>query len=382
MDVVGVICEYNPLHLGHEKQLNWIRKEKGPDCAVVCLMSGNYVQRGEPAIVDKSIRAEAALRCGADLVLEMPVPVSLSSAEGFAAGSVRILSGFCDSLCFGAETADKNTLMDTATALLSAEFPEALHRQLDKGLSFPAARAQALETMGVSAECLKKPNDILAVEYCKAILAQCSPMEPMPIHRPGSYHASTPDPEDPSATALRAAMVAGGEYEMYMPSRIRELFSSAGVHTLEAGERAVLGKLRAMTDEEFEAVPFGSEGLWRKLMHAARERGTLEEIAAAVKSKRYTYTRISRMLLCAFLGITEADMAKPAPYVRVLGFTQRGREVLKQARQTGDFPNAGEPRQGDYAWKEQQWGDLYGLFAEMAPEMPSSERRRRVIVKE
>ena len=121
MGITGIICEYNPLHLGHKKQLDLLKAQEKD---VVCLMSGNFVQRGAPAIVDKMARAEAAVRCGADLVLELPVTAALSSAEGFAAEGVRILSGFCDSLCFGAETADEKLLMELASALLSPEFPE------------------------------------------------------------------------------------------------------------------------------------------------------------------------------------------------------------------------------------------------------------------
>ena len=206
MEITGIICEYNPLHLGHKKQLDHIRKTIGPDCGIVCLMSGNFVQRGAPAIIDKMRRAEAAVRCGADLVLELPVTCSLSSAEGFAAGGVEILSGFCDFLCFGAETAHSAALMATARALLAPEFPQMLRQQLDKGLSFPAARQSALEAMGLDASLLRTPNNILAIEYCKAILSQGTALKPMVIHRPGSYHDTAPDPENPSATALRLLM--------------------------------------------------------------------------------------------------------------------------------------------------------------------------------
>ena len=143
MKTIGIICEYNPLHRGHQKQIGLIREQFGPDTAVCCLMSGNFVQRGAPAIVDKSIRARAAILAGADLVLELPVTYALSSAEGFAAGGVRILSSFCDVLCFGSETGEKETLLATARTLLSAEFPPLLRQELDKGLSFPTARPAA-----------------------------------------------------------------------------------------------------------------------------------------------------------------------------------------------------------------------------------------------
>ena len=149
MATTGIICEYNPLHLGHKKQMDIIRAAD-PDGAIVCLMSGNYVQRGGPAIVDKSLRAEAAILCGADLVLELPVTAALSSAEGFAQEGGRILSHFCSRLCFGAETADRETLMKTAGALLSEDFPGYLRGQLKKGLSFPAARAAALAAATVA----------------------------------------------------------------------------------------------------------------------------------------------------------------------------------------------------------------------------------------
>ena len=142
--IVGIICEYNPLHLGHEKQIKQIRRELGENCAIVCAMSGNFVQRGRPAIFDKTLRAEAAIKSGADLVVELPVTTALSSAEGFAAGGVEILSKVCDSLCFGVETGTKESLLATAKALLNKDFPPLLRAFLDEGLSFPAARQKAM----------------------------------------------------------------------------------------------------------------------------------------------------------------------------------------------------------------------------------------------
>ena len=378
MKTVGIICEYNPLHLGHKKQIDEIRRLWGDDTAIVCLMSGNFVQRGAPAIVDKSIRAEAALRSGADLVLELPTEYALSSAEGFAAGGVRILGGFCDGLCFGAETADKSALTDTARALLSEEFRPLLKAELETGRSFPAARQAALGKMGQNSAILETPNNILAVEYCKAILTQNTAMEPLPIHRGGSYHEEKPDNENPSATAVRKQMLTERDFKFLVPESARDLFSGAPLHTLEAGERAVLARLRTMTDAEFESLPYGSEGLWRKFMHACRSEATLEAIIAATKSKRYTRTRIDRMVLCAFLGLTAQDLSAPAPYTRVLGFTDRGRTVLKEARKTGTFRNAGEAVATEYGAREQRIGDLYGLFCTDGPEAPGAETRRRV----
>ena len=297
MKVTGIICEYNPLHRGHRKQLDAIRAG-APDGGIICLMSGNFVQRGAPAIFDKSVRSKAAILAGADLVLELPVTSALNSAEGFAAGGVGILSGFCDTLCFGAESADGERLMCLARALLQEDFPAALRLQLDAGLSFPAARQAALEALGIDAASLSLPNNILAVEYCKAILAQNSPMQVQVIHRQGSYHDTAPDAENPSATALRALIEQGSPWEQYVPDAAA--FSGAAVHTLSYGEAAILYRLRTMTDGEFEALPFGSEGLWRKLMHASRSCASLSDILAQTKSKRYTRTRLDRMVMCAF----------------------------------------------------------------------------------
>ena len=377
MEITGIICEYNPLHLGHKKQIDKIREDFGADSGIVCLMSGNFVQRGAPAIVDKSLRAAAAIDCGADLVLELPVTAALSSAEGFAAQGVNILSPFCDNLCFGAECADEKALTATAQALLSPEFREYLRTCLDEGISFPAARQKALVRMGQSAEILTLPNNILAVEYCKAIINQNSQMRPYPILREGSYHDEVADKENPSATAIRSLMEQGQGWESYIPQTACPHFSGAALHALSFGERAVLGKLRTMSDESFSALPGGSEGLWRKFMHACRRETTISAIAEATKSKRYTRTRIDRMLLCAFLDITEEMCKTPAPYVRVLALNDRGREILKLARKSGTFVNVGETQSDPYQLLENRCGDLYGLFAE-TPEAPGAESCRRL----
>lgn len=378
MKIVGIICEYNPLHLGHQKQMACIRQTFGPDCAIVCAMSGNFVQRGAPAVIDKSLRAQAAVLTGADLVLELPVTTALSSAEGFAAGGVDILSRMCDTLCFGTETADADTLTRTAQALLSSRFPPLLHRELDAGKSFPAARQAALERMGLAGDVLSLPNNILAVEYCKAILTQNAKLTLFPIHREGSYHAERADPENPSATAVRQLMLAARDWKSCIPAQVRPVFEAAPLHTLAAGETAILGKLRAMTDAEFEALPYGAEGLWRRLMHACRREASLEDILTAAKSRRYTRTRLDRMVLCAFLGIPADTLSTPAPYIRVLAFNDRGRGILKTARKNGAFLNAGEASPHPYWELEKRAGDLYGLFCLDGPEPPGAEEARRI----
>ena len=374
MQIAGIVCEYNPLHLGHKKQIRYL---KALGHTVVCLMSGNFVQRGHPAIFDKMTRAKAAMEAGADLVLELPVHYAISSAEGFAAGGVEILSRICDLICFGAENADTDALMAMAKTLLSDTFSQHLRQQLEKGLSFPVARAAAVADCGLDAKLLDTPNNILAVEYCKAILAQDAILAPLPIFRQGSYHAMGADEENPSATAVRNLIKNAGAWQGFVPAEAAECFRDAAVHTLENNEHAILSRLRTMADEEFEALPYGSEGLWRKLMHASRKCATLEEVIAATKSKRYTRTRIDRMILCAYLGLTATDLAFPAPYCRVLAFNDNGRGILSSAKDSGFFVNIGTDTRHPFQAIERRCTSLYGLFAD-APESPTAEEHYRV----
>ncbi len=372
MQITGIVCEYNPLHRGHQKQIDYLHRKSH---AVVCLMSGNFVQRGHPAIFDKMARVEAALACGADLVIELPISYAISSAEGFAAGGVEILSKICDNICFGAESTDG--LMDTAALLLSPAFSEKLRIHLDAGLSFPAARATAVEDCGGNADILATPNNILAVEYCKAILAQNSHLKPLVIHRQGSYHDTLPDEENPSATALRALLEGGLDWQDYVPAAAVPIFEAADIHSLRQGEKAILYRLRTMTDGEFEALPYGSEGLWRKLMHAARSCQDLEAIIAATKSKRYTRSRIDRMILCAYLGITREMLSSPAPYARVLGFNDIGRGILGHVKESGYFINIGHRTGSDFEQLEYRAVSLYGLFTSTT-QIPEAEQKHRV----
>ena len=364
------------MHTGHKKQIDLLRQEN-PDCGIVCLMSGNFVQRGQPAIIDKDLRAKAAIHAGADLVLELPITASLSSAEGFAQKGVSILDRFCDALCFGMEEVNLPLLDRTVDALLSDDFSKHLRQMLDTGLSFPAARQKALKNMGVDGCLLEDPNNILAVEYCKAIRILNSTMKPMPIKREGGYHNTTPDAENPSATALRILMAESGAWLDYVPACTREILVDARIHTNAFAEQAILYRLRTMTEAEYEALPYGSEGLWRKLMHNAHACATLDEVIAATKSKRYTRTRLDRMILCAFLGITEQMLNAPIPYTRALACTEKGRKILKLARQADSFPNIGEPMKCSYEELEYRCDDLYALFSRN-PEAPGYGRKRRI----
>lgn len=373
MKNIGIVCEYNPFHRGHAKQIAFVNGQG----ASVCLMSGNYVQRGEPAILEKSVRAKAAVMGGANLVLELPLTYAVASAEGFADGAVDIFTrlGCVDALCFGSESGDLTQHWRTAELLRSEAFPAYLHRELERGLSFPKARQLALEAMGGEGTVL--PNDILAVEYCKAIQARGGRMEPVVLKREGDYHGGS-DLENPSASFLRAQE----SWEDYVPWEAWGAMKDAPRYRLEAGERAVLAILRQKKD--WERVPYGSEGLWRKVRRAVGQQAGLEDILNEAKSKRYTRSRLMRLLLCAFLGLTTEDLQRPAPYVRVLAADERGRTVLRQMRKTAQIPvlHAGEsPTDAYYGELERRAEDLFGLFCVNCPSPAGNLERARVFLK-
>lgn len=369
MAICGVICEYNPFHLGHKKQFEMLRAQLGADTAIVCLMSGNFVQRGEPAVFDKQVRARAAIEAGADLVLELPVTCCLNSAEGFAAGGIEILTrlGCVDTLGFGCECGSEEKLMLAARAMLRPDFDEAMREALTSGCSYAAARQRALAALGADASVLEQPNDILGVEYCLALLRQESAIRSVAILREGDYHDVTADAENPSATSLRALLLADGDWRGFVPACAAPLYKSAPRHALEFGTRAMLARLRTASETEWEACAHGSEGLWSKAMKAARVCDDLPALIAAVKSKRYPQTRIQRLLLCAFLGISQKALAATPEYVRVLGFSEVGRAALHTMKKSAaiSIVNAGErPNDAAYFELEQRAALLYRLFCE------------------
>lgn len=368
----AIICEYNPLHNGHLRLLNAVRELAG-DGTVLCLMSGNFVQRGEPALLHRLDRAAAALVCGADLILELPLTTSIASAEAYAAGAVRVLRelGNVDYLCFGSECGDTARLMQTAEQLLSEEFRIQLRQQLDAKLPFAQARQVALEALSGDGSLLCSPNDILAVEYCKALRG--TTLRPWTLRREGDYHGGA-EPQQPSASWLR---MHSQSWETRMPAAALALQRDALHYRYEYGERAVLARLRTLTDADWAALPYGGEGLWRRLMFAARETCNLNELLEKAATKRYPRARLRRMLLCAYLGITAEAMERPAPYVRLLGFRPQGQALLRGWRKA-ELPilHTGEPGMTSDYWTLESRADiLYELCAQhLAP-----RRRERVV---
>ena len=384
LKTVGIICEYNPFHLGHARQFRLIREQLGAETRIVCVMSGNYVQRGMPAMWDKLIRAETALRCGADLVLELPITGVLQSAEGFARTGVEILNrlGCVDYLCFGAECGNEAALMEMAGYMDSSTFQQDLKDGMAQGLPYAAARQAALHDRE---QLLSKPNNILGLEYCRAILQLHSSMQPMAVLRNGDYHDQKANQIEPSATAVRS-LYPNGDWQNYVPAAVSAVLEHAPWYHITYGERALLARLRGLSNEEWENCAHGSEGLWSKAMKAARSKSDYSSIADAIKSKRYPMTRIHRLLLCAYLGISDADLKQSIPYIRILASNTSGRELLRDAKNRADLMlvNTGQrPSDSAYYRMECRCTDLYTLFA--APDhqpVCGVEQTARIILSE
>ena len=345
MRTAGIICEYNPFHRGHAWQIDALRARLGADTAVVCAMSGNFVQRGDFAILRAHARAEAAVRGGADLVLELPLPWAISSAEGFAAGGVGVLAatGAVDTLVFGSECGDTETLRAVAAALESDAFAALLRQRLAEGTSFAAAReAAARELLGDRAAVLAQPNDILGVEYCKAIARQNAVMEPLALARKSVGHDGGAAEGFASASHIRRLLTNGGNAAEFLTPEsadiyARECAAGRAPVTMANAERAILSRLRALTEADFAACDSGGEGLYHRFYDAVQHESSIEDILAAAKSKRYAHARLRRLLLSAFLGLTAEPPAR-IPYLRVLACNERGREVLKTMKTTAAAP--------------------------------------------
>ena len=385
MNVIGVVCEYNPFHRGHLLHLERCRAALEGESAVLCVLSGDFVQRGEAAVYDKFIRAEAACRSGADLVIELPLPWALSSAEGFARGALGLLAALgATHLGFGSETGETAPLQELARALLEEDTIEQIRERMARegNLSFAAAREQVLtERLGEKARLLRHPNDILAVEYLKAAAEQQLSLRPLAIRREGAGHDETAAGEGPcSASELRRRLQAGESLEGEIPEAAEAVYARARAEGRELKdpamlEIAVLSRLRMLAREDFERLPDGGDGLGLRLWKAVQEEGRLEDIAQAAKSKRYALSRLRRMCLAAALGLDRESAKGLPPYARVLAFNERGQKLLREG-DASSIPLLAKPAQvrqmGEAAERVFRLGagahDLYALG------LPTQER--------
>ena len=348
--IVGIIAEYNPFHNGHYYHIQK-SKELSCDDSVVAVISGNFTQRGEPSIINKWSKAYMAICGGADLVIELPTVYAISSAENFASGAIKILDSMkiVDSVSFGAEARELSTLNNIANVLCEEpkQYLTILAHELDKGISYAKARENAilmyLNDIKRYANILNSPNNILAIEYLKAIKKIRSNIEPVMVQRKKVYYNDEKIVDEfASSTGVRKLLENRefSEIQKVIPRSSYKILANDYNHLgpvlgLKCYEKEIIYILRRMSIEQIANLPDVAEGLEYAIKKAVSNTNSIEELIDSVKSKRYTQTRIQRILLYALLGIDKQIMEtskKITPYIRVLGFTQRGKALLSEMK--------------------------------------------------
>lgn len=339
MKTYGIICEYNPFHNGHIHQIEETRKNGATH--IVGIMSGNYVQRGDIAIIDKFKRAEIAVKNGMDLVIEMPVVYSLANAEMFARCGVMMLSalGCVDGISFGSECGDIEMLKEAADAAIAVSTPEQLKPLLEKGMPYPEAiqNLVGINNGPLVSDLFSSPNNILAIEYIKSVKAMGQKLDLFTIPRKGVQH----DDENvsgsfASATKLREMIEDEEDISAYVPKEtldaVKEYEDKELLAYFDNLERPLLYKLRTATMNDIASTPDVAQGLENRIFEAGRLATNVEDFLQAVKTKRYPMARLRRILLNLFLGIKTLDLQTPPPYGRVLALNDRGAEILAAAK--------------------------------------------------
>lgn len=345
--VLGIIAEYNPFHNGHLLHLTKSKEETGAKYSI-CIMSGNFVQRGNTSIVNKWVKTEMALKSGIDLVLELPTVYSISSAENFAEGAIKLLNSLkiVDTISFGSENSDIDILNRISGILYEEpkQYVEFLNEELKKGLSFPKARENAILLYlndKKYSNILNQPNNTLAIEYLKALKKYKSHIMPISIKREKAfYNSNCIVDEYASATAIRNMIVNNqfNDIRKVMPRLaydllMQEIENNQYVIDISKFEKEILYSIRRLSTADLKKFPEVNEGLENSIKNAANSCNTLVELINIIKSKRYTQTRIQRILLYILLNITKKDMyisRKTVPYARILGYSQKGKELISE----------------------------------------------------
>lgn len=346
MKTMAVICEYNPFHNGHAYQICQHRAQYGIDC-VVAVMSGNFVQRGVPAIFDKWTRAETALCGGCDLVIEQPAVYAVQSAERFAHGAVKLVNALprMNYLSFGSECGDIVPLRTAAQAMLRPSFMAEVLQQLKSGISYASACTKVLyEILGEEYRLLlSEPNNILAIEYLKALEKENSRITPITLKRTVAHHQAEVSETYCCASCLRGMIRQGADISALMPPEAYRCCKKAELLGKAPANTAVLDVLlpyllRTSSSEELAKLPDMTEGLETRFIEAGRKGQDWKSITESIQSKRYAETRINRSLMHILLGITKDDLGLPPSYLRVLGMNQKGADYLKEIKRECSLP--------------------------------------------
>lgn len=346
--VTAIICEYNPLHNGHLYQINHIKKNH-PDGIIVAIMSSNFTQRAEPSIISKWARAETALLNGIDLVIELPVVWSISSAKYFAYASVFLANslGAVDDLSFGCECDDLYTLSRITDIINCKDFNTNIKSFLSKGISYPSARYNALKELSCNdtADVLNGANNVLAIEYLSALKSFNSKIKPQPLKRKEVLHDSNDVKNNfASASYIRNLILNNkiGDMKKLIPENsynilIEEVKNNriASIYNLE---RPILSKLRCMNKNDFCNIKDVSEGLQNRLYEKVCKACSLDNLFDEIKTKRYTHSRIRRIILSAYIGINKYIIDSMPPYIKVLAFSKQGKTLLKTIKRNASLP--------------------------------------------
>lgn len=371
MSIIGIVCEFNPFHCGHKHLIDTVKKDGD---TLVCVMSGNFVQRGEPAIFPKDIRVEAALKNGADIVLELPFIYATASAEFFCENAVRILESFgCDTLAFGSECGDISALKKAAEIIANPDFNGKIKSYLEKGVSYPTAREMAVRDFSDGTS-ISLPNDILAVEYIKAINKNGYKIKPVTVKREGAGYNSLDDNESfASATLLRKMICEKDDISRFIPENTRDIYKRAAddgrIIDKNKYELAALSLLRSKIDCIDENTAYMSEGLENRVKTAISTETTLDGIFDAAKTKRYTHSRIRRAVLASAFGITKEIISIKAPYIRLLGFNTNASEKLGKCVKNAKLPfiasysDIAALKDENAAWVFKKECDATGIFS-------------------
>lgn len=345
MKTTAIICEYNPFHNGHMYQIQQARKNGATH--VVAIMSGNFVQRGELALFDKHLRAEVAIKCGADLVLELPVPYCVSSAELFARGAVHIINsiGCVDSLSFGSECGDIELLKLASEASKQACDTQNFKEFVSSGLSYPSAMQKVIKQNSGDdiANIFKSPNNMLAIEYIKALYNMGSNIMPETVERKSVDHDShNSNDKFASASLIRKNVAEGQDISYYVPDScfysIEKAISDGIVTSFSKLDSIIRYKILTTSKTEFEKIPDVNQGLIDRLIASAKKFTTVKDIISNTKTKCFTMARIRRVICYLLIGIKNSDFEILPPYARILGFNDKGIEILSMAKKTSLIP--------------------------------------------
>lgn len=339
MKVAGIIAEYNPFHIGHAYLAEKARNNGATH--VVAVMSGNFVQRGAPAVFDHETRTKAALMNGIDLVLQLPAVYAVSPAQSFARAGVEILNGtgFVDELVFGSECGNIKNIISACEALESKELKPLLDKELKKGISFASARENALRNISPeSASVIQNPNNILGVEYVSALKKSKSKIFPVTFGRVGADHDSREFSGNIASASYIRELLGSGNWENFVPENTVNIYKNSATADIKRIENAILYKIRTAEAGSLSKAPDVSEGIENRIISAASDAVSLSELYSLAKTKRYSHARIRRIILNYFLGFTAEDLALPIPYIRVMGFNEKGAELIRKAKETADLP--------------------------------------------